>query len=62
MKNVGFFKTVFSGAVLLLPFFLTAKTCSFGDAWAKYVTEFNRLDNQGAGPSGKLDNFKTSGK
>ena len=46
MKNVGFFKTVFSGAVLLLPFFLTAKTCSVVDAWAKYVPEFNRMDDE----------------
>ena len=36
MKKEYFCKTIFSGAVLLLPFFLTAKTCSFGDAWAKY--------------------------
>ena len=62
MKKVGFSKTVLSGVVLFLPLFLAAKPCSIGDAWAKYVTEFNRLDNQGAGPSGKSDNFKTSGK
>ena len=46
MKNVGFSKTVFSGAVLLLPVFLTAKTCSVVDAWAKYVPEFNRMDDE----------------
>ena len=29
-----------------MPFFLTAKTCSVGDAWAKYVPEFNRMDDE----------------
>jgi hypothetical protein len=46
MKKVGFSKTVLSGAVLFLPLFLAAKPCSVGDAWAKYVTEFNRLDDE----------------
>ena len=46
MKKVGFSKTVLSGVVLFLPLFLAAKPCSIGDAWAKYVPEFNRMDDE----------------